>query len=309
MVVLALSGLTAASALAAGVPIVETKPATSIRGTEATLNGTVNGNGATTKHYFEYGTTISYGSKTFESESKTVSQTPNELMPSIPYHFRVVATNSYGTSYGADEVFATPAEKPEVVLEPGGKYTALKIEASSGGARTYVEWATGKSLECTSSEFKGHFINSKELEGKMKWSECFGGDRYECFNEKEVYEGRYIHSWIQSEELKGTLGYVNKAKKEVGIKLKGASSEIWANNVNCLGSKFPLTGSLGGQMSLPVNTKIPTTKAFSIVYTEKADEQVTGELGGQLLWEAGYTKFGIEGSLTAKANKEFEIQA
>ena len=45
-------------------PAVTTSPATSITSTNATLNGTVNPNGAATTAYFRYGLTTSYGSYT-----------------------------------------------------------------------------------------------------------------------------------------------------------------------------------------------------------------------------------------------------
>jgi hypothetical protein len=297
---LAICGLTTASALAAGAPIVETKPATTIRGTLAYLNGVVNPNGAETKDYFEYGTTTSYGSKSRE-QTTTVEKKPSILVEGLStnttYHFRMVATNSYGTSYGPDEVFTTLVEKPELILGSGVKYAEFTVEASGGSM--VLEWGGQKSLTCTSSEFSGHFVNSKEMEGKMVWDRCFGGTSV-CTNGKEM---------VQSEELRGTLGYINKAKKEVGIRLKGASSEVWANKVSCPGGTFPLTGALGGQLGLSVNTKIPAGGEFSIEYKQEKDKQRVGELGGQLLWEDGYTEFGIGGSLNAYANKAFEIQA
>jgi hypothetical protein len=311
MAVLALSGLTAASALASGAPIAQTKPATIITGTAAYLNGVVNPNGVETKDYFEYGPTASYGSKSRE-QTTTVEKTPSihveGLLPHSTYHFRMVATNSYGTSYGADEVFSTPVEKPELVV-PNGKITELALKARGGSAE--VEFHSQASFLCSSSEFSGQFINSKELEGKMRWSECVGssgGSRYECLNEKEE-KGGYINSWVQSEELKGRLGYVNSAKKEVGFVLSGKSSEIWAKKVNCRGSTNSLNGALGGLLKLPVNTKIHAGGSFSIVYTAEQDKQVTGELGGQLLWPESSDPFNFEGSLEGSANKEFEIQA
>ena len=297
---LAICGLATASALAAGAPIVETKPASSIKGTVAFLNGVVNPNGAETKDYFEYGTTTSYGSKSRE-QTTTVEKKPSILVEKLStkttYHFRMVATNSYGTSYGADEVFTTLTEKPELILGGGVKYAEFTFEATGGSV--VLEWGGRKSLTCTSSEFSGHFVNSKELEGKMVWNRCFGGTSV-CTNGKEM---------VQSEELRGTLGYVNKEKKEVGIRLAGASSEVWANKVSCPGGTFPLTGSLGGKLGLSVNVNIPAGKAFSIEYKQEENKQLTGELGGQLLWEDGYTDFGIGASLTASANKAFEIQA
>jgi hypothetical protein len=309
MVVLALGALTATSALAAGAPIVETKAATGITETTATLTGSITANGAETKYYFEYGPTTSYGSKTTEHVAPTKgvgSGTAKGLTVFTTYHFRVVATNSYGTSYGADEVFTATPEKPYLVVS-SGKVSEFEFKAKGGGPN--LEWGGAKTLGCSESSFTGHFINARELEGNMRWTECSGnGGKSLCFNERTIENG-YFHGWVQSETLKGTLGYINKANKEVGIKLSGASSEVWANNVDCRGNPEPLNGSLGGQLNVPVNTKIPRTQALSIVYTEKEDKQITGELGGQLLWPNSSWPFGIEGRVEGKANLEFEIQA
>jgi hypothetical protein len=304
MVMLALCGMTAASALAAGAPMVETKAANGVKETTASLNGVVNPNGAETKDYFEYGPTASYGSKSRE-QTTTVEKKPDILVEGLTrgttYHFRMVAKNSYGTSYGADETFTTAAEKPEAAVT-SGKITELAVTASSSGTG-WVEWSADKSVECNSSRFTGHFLNAKELEGTMEIYGCAQEGGYGCANE---HTGEGV---IQSEPLVGVLGYTNKAKKEVGLRLSGKSSEVWAKNVDCLGNTNPLTASLGGTLGLQVNTKIPAGGGFTIEYKEKEDKQITGELGGQLLWDEGYMEFGIESSLKASANKEFEIKA
>jgi hypothetical protein len=104
---------TATTALAAGLPIVETTKATKVLTTESTLNGYVQPNGAETNYYFEYGTTVSYGSSTPEAGAGSgttavkVSKTVTGLMPSTTYHVRVVAKNSFGTRYGNDVTFTT----------------------------------------------------------------------------------------------------------------------------------------------------------------------------------------------------------
>ena len=108
-----MSALTAASALAAGAPTAETKPATNITEKAATLNGVVNPNGAETKYYFEYGTTSKYGSTTAESTlaSGTNNVEVKKLILALSVHtayfFRIVATNSHGTAFGENEVFTT----------------------------------------------------------------------------------------------------------------------------------------------------------------------------------------------------------
>src|SRR5207237_3095967 len=83
--------------------------ATSIVSSSDTLNGTVDPHGLTTTVYFQYGTTTSYGSTT-ASQSKTgntyqsVAASISGLSASTTYHFRIVATNSAGTVYGADQI-------------------------------------------------------------------------------------------------------------------------------------------------------------------------------------------------------------
>src|SRR4029077_1912863 len=97
---------------ATGPPVVITNPATVVLSYSATLNGSVDPHGLTTTVYFQYGTTTSYGFTT-ASQSKTgntyqsVSANISGLSASTTYHFRLVATNSAGTTYGSDLTFTT----------------------------------------------------------------------------------------------------------------------------------------------------------------------------------------------------------
>jgi hypothetical protein len=94
-------------------PVATTESATASGETEATLNGTVNAHGGSTSYYYQYGLTQSYGSTTpVRPVGDLIHQTPEServtgLAANALYHFRLVATNSAGTSYGADRVFTT----------------------------------------------------------------------------------------------------------------------------------------------------------------------------------------------------------
>jgi hypothetical protein len=96
-------------------PTVATLDATSITMTTATLNGTVNPIGLATTYHFEWGTTGSYGNNTTTtsagSGTATLSESANitGLTAGITYHFRIVAGNSDGTSYGNDLTFVPGA--------------------------------------------------------------------------------------------------------------------------------------------------------------------------------------------------------
>ncbi len=96
-------------------PSVSTGGQTGVTPTQATLNGTVYPNGSDTHYYFQYGTTTSYGSTqpappgTDAGSAGTVpASTTVGLSPGTTYHYRIVAVNNIGTSYGSDQEFATP---------------------------------------------------------------------------------------------------------------------------------------------------------------------------------------------------------
>lgn len=108
--------------LYAGPPVVVTQSATSVGTFTAMLNGTANPVGLTTTAWFEYGATTSYGTSTtaqsIGSSTSAAPQTANlsGLVDGTLYHYRIVAQNAGGTSYGADMTFTTLID-PEIVVE------------------------------------------------------------------------------------------------------------------------------------------------------------------------------------------------
>jgi len=109
-------------------PSATTEAATGVSSSGAKIRGSVNPNGTATSYQFEYGLTASYGSKEpaspegigSGSSGVEVSETIGGLEPVTTYHFRVVATNTAGTTYGEDKTFETPEapEGPEWVIQP-----------------------------------------------------------------------------------------------------------------------------------------------------------------------------------------------
>jgi hypothetical protein len=87
----------------------------------ARLNGSLNPHGLTTIFHFEYGPTTSYGLTTApQNRSGNTPQNVNanisNLMANRVYHFRIVASNAVGTSFGGDRTFTTlTATGPPVV--------------------------------------------------------------------------------------------------------------------------------------------------------------------------------------------------
>lgn len=124
-------------------PVVTTGAASGVTSSGATLNGTVNPEGAATTYQFEYGTSTSYGSvapaspgsagsgSTVVAESASVSG----LTASTGYHYRLDATNATGTTTGPDQAFTTPAG--------GGGGTSVAFDAAGGarhGPGTSMSW-------------------------------------------------------------------------------------------------------------------------------------------------------------------------
>src|SRR4029077_9042036 len=115
---------------ATGPPVVATSPATLVASSSATLNGSVDPHGLTTNVSFQYGPTTSYGS-TPPMQSRTgntylnISANISSLMASRVYHFRIVATNSAGTTFGGDRTFTTlSATGPPVVTTDPATFIA-----------------------------------------------------------------------------------------------------------------------------------------------------------------------------------------
>jgi hypothetical protein len=96
---------------AAQAPAAETLPASDMLNDMATLNGTVNPNGAETWAWLEWGTNSAYGNSTamVDAGSGTnavpMGAAVTGLVQNLVYHYRIAASNSFGITYGGDEIF------------------------------------------------------------------------------------------------------------------------------------------------------------------------------------------------------------
>jgi hypothetical protein len=133
------------------LPDVSTSGASNITTTAAILYGTVNPNGATTGAWFQWGLTTSYGSNTpvianlGGTTVVSISNSLSGLAHGVTYHFRIAATNSAGTTNGADATFTTSQTAPLITTQPrsraavvGGNAT-FSVGATSPPTNSY-EW-------------------------------------------------------------------------------------------------------------------------------------------------------------------------
>ena len=119
---------------AAASPTVVTGGVSSVGQTSAVLHATVNPNSTSTTYYFQWGLTNSYGvngkphSAGKGDKAVAVDETAGGLIPGTVYHYRVVATNEFGLTVGADRAFKTTGHPPP------GVTTAPATSLSSSGA-------------------------------------------------------------------------------------------------------------------------------------------------------------------------------
>src|SRR3569623_1802084 len=141
----------------ASAPTATTSAASSISATGATLNGTVNDNGASTTVTFDYGTTTGYGTNVAGttggpvaagSGSTAVSKTLAGLTCNTTYHYRVKGVNSAGTTNGSDASFTTSKCAQTITFNnPGaqnfGTTPTLTATSTSGLTVSFSSSTTG----------------------------------------------------------------------------------------------------------------------------------------------------------------------
>lgn len=141
-----ISGDLAVGAPGIGGPSTGDGYAESVSGSTATLTGGVYPNGLTTTAYWQYGTSTAYGSDTAPVDlgagplPAAAPATLTGLSPATTYHYRLVATNSDGTTDGYDYSVTTNsagATAPGSVTptQPGSALPANSVAPSVGGSR------------------------------------------------------------------------------------------------------------------------------------------------------------------------------
>lgn len=127
-------------------PVVATGQAQSVAQNSVILTATVETQGFQTEYEFDIGTDTGYGTRIFgnagaESGAQTFTVPLQGLAPGTTYHYRIAATNTFGTTYGADQTFTT-ATYPTATLTPptpppliGAILLAPKPSATSGAAK------------------------------------------------------------------------------------------------------------------------------------------------------------------------------
>jgi hypothetical protein len=124
------------------LPAVSTGQASGVGPSTVTLSGTLDTQGFETTYEFDLGTDTGYGTQIFgDAGSRPGPQTFTVILQGLAagttYHYRIAASNVFGTSYGADQTFTTPAVAGATVTVPvapplvATAITAFPVQAGS----------------------------------------------------------------------------------------------------------------------------------------------------------------------------------
>ena len=131
------------------LPLVETLPATNLLNGAATLQGSVNPNGMEATAWFEWGALPGYETTTplvglgSGKEPVPVQADLSGLTPGVTYHCRLVASNRFWVTRGAERLFCPPAlalnepnpltnECHTAFVDPGGAVSASPLAIVAG---------------------------------------------------------------------------------------------------------------------------------------------------------------------------------
>ncbi len=135
-------------------PVVSTGLASGVAQNTAVLTGSVDTEGFETGYEFDLGVDTSYGTRIFGDAGSvpggnTFTVPLQGLTPGTTYHYRILATNAFGTVYGVDQTFTTtsypsstlantgaPPLLPTPLLAPAGGTPVGGATASSAGAES-----------------------------------------------------------------------------------------------------------------------------------------------------------------------------
>ncbi len=139
------------------LPGAATGKASPVGSATAVLNGTVNPGQETTGYYFQYGRSAAYsaripagyGDAGSDANNHGVSQRIAGLRPGRTYHFRVVATNTAGTAYGADRTFKAAPLIAALRVTPNAFKPASSGQSIGRNKGTKVRYRLGERAKVT----------------------------------------------------------------------------------------------------------------------------------------------------------------
>jgi hypothetical protein len=158
------------AAAPATAPVAVTGAASSITDTGASLAGTVDPGGAATNYTFEYGTSASFGAISTVTSAGAgtgagpVTATLSGLTTNTTYYYRLIATNSVGTSTGTVSSFRTTGTPSPPAVETGSSSAITNTAATVAGTVNPKGQATAFTFEYGTSTAFGQISTVVQLD-------------------------------------------------------------------------------------------------------------------------------------------------
>ena len=210
-------------------PGATTGPASAVTDQSATLNGSVDPQGAPASYRFEYGTTTAYGSTTPSTDASSggavaAAATLGGLSPATTYHYRVVATNAGGVTNGADQTFTTASPPPPASTSTATTSTSTTSTASTSTATTSPSTTSTSTTTAPGSAFAGVKLVSARLSFGAKFVTlkltCPAGTVARCSGRTKLTVRRRAGSGAASSVVLGRAPFSIAAARQGTIKVR-----------------------------------------------------------------------------------------
>jgi hypothetical protein len=322
-------------------PVAATEAASTVRRDSATLEGSVDPEGSNvTDCHFEYGASEEYGSSVPCSSPPGEGIRPVAVEAALAgveagatYHFRVVATNTVGTSYGADATFTTPAsELPEfgrcekLTGVPDGRYgNATCTSPSATEDSGAYEWQPGPGAKAGFSATGGASVVTFRQPSGEKFVECASSTATGTYTDPQTAALTLVLRGCKSDLTTGqacqtvgapngqiegrfiaTLGLVsNGSKPRVGLDLHAAHG-VELLELECGGRVFTL-----GSIISPITPAEKMSSTSELEFKVKKGAQSPESFEGQPPEVARIDgrAFGLKLTLTLGGEEPIEIKA
>jgi len=152
----------------------------------ATLSGTIDTRGQTTVYEFDLGTDTSYGTRIYgyagyEPGALTYTVSLQNLVQGVTYHYRIVATNVFGTTYGADQTFTTSIYPSAMLAAPSAPPLVATTQFATFPAEAKTTTTTARTTtKCKKGEKLSHgkcVKNASKKKSKAKKAKKASHDR------------------------------------------------------------------------------------------------------------------------------------
>ena len=266
-----------------------TGPVQGLEPSEATLTGSLSPNGTDAHYVFEWGTSTAYGQLTPSVDAGSVKKAVpakaelQGLSPNTTYHYRLVATNSFGTTQGADAHFTTSGppqitpESPTAItheaatlnakLDPGELETTYRFEYGTttayGSETTGAKLAPGEAFVAVSAPLSGLQIGTVyhyRLVAENSAGKTFEPDQSFQTVPPALIEGS---SAIEVSSTAATLeAQVNPLGRDTTYYLQYGTESCKANPASCSDIPTPPGTDIGaGEAPVSVSQKVEGLKA------------------------------------------------